>query len=339
MSLNARDWVNLGLTGVGLLKGNKSSRKGSNQLSNAGASIPSGGNFGVNTPNGGGFGSWGSNGGSFDLSGWSSPFQDDIKQIMEQYQALLPQAQGIFGRASGFDADRARFNNLYNELGGLRGSVAPGYSQLREARLNAIEDARSRTVGNLRDSLARRRVSGSSFANDDLARTEAEFGRASSEAEAQSFLEELDANMRLISQQQSVGQSAMQALQSRIQGELGAMGVMTSALGGAGSAASAGLSADLQILAQSMGGLQNMQSQFTAMQQLMQQNAIAQAELASGEASGYGQLAGLGISGLLGLGGNNNATSVATTSSGYGGQSRVNPFTNRWTMADGLGVG
>ncbi|MGI9491273.1 MAG: hypothetical protein ACR2QF_02485, partial [Geminicoccaceae bacterium] len=72
------------------------------------------------------------------------------------------------------------------------------FSQLRQARLAQVRNARDRSIGNLRDNLRRRRVLGSSFAEDALIRAEREFDEAGAAQEAQSFLEELDATQQLI---------------------------------------------------------------------------------------------------------------------------------------------
>lgn len=91
-----------------------------------------------------------------------------------------------------------RFPNILSGIDTLRGTLTPGFSQLRDARLQQVENARSRGIGNLRDSLSRRRVLGSSFGGDAQIRAEAEFAQAASQQEAQSFLEELEANTQLI---------------------------------------------------------------------------------------------------------------------------------------------
>lgn len=69
----------------------------------------------------------------------------------------------------------------------LSALVGPGLANLRQVRLNQIDDAARRAIGNLRDNLQRRRVFGSSFANDALARAELEAGRQRAAAEAQTF--------------------------------------------------------------------------------------------------------------------------------------------------------
>lgn len=92
-------------------------------------------------------------------------------------------------------------NQIVQNLQQQRNRVAPGFGELTRTRVNAIRDNRDRVVGNLRDNLARRRISGSRFASDDIARTEREFARQEDLIRAESFLQELDATVRLVTQE------------------------------------------------------------------------------------------------------------------------------------------
>lgn len=98
---------------------------------------------------------------------------------------------GLVGRVAGTFPDQARL------LGGLRASVAPGMSALRAARLAELEANRRNATGDLRDNLARRRVLGSSFAQDSLARTDLAFAQQKDAIEADSFLQELQLTQQL----------------------------------------------------------------------------------------------------------------------------------------------
>lgn len=93
------------------------------------------------------------------------------------------------------------FGNLATELGGQRASVAPGMSDLRQQQLAEIENARTASIGNLRENLQRRRVLGSSFGADALSRAEAEFGAQKSKVAANSFMQEFEMTNQLINQQ------------------------------------------------------------------------------------------------------------------------------------------
>lgn len=93
------------------------------------------------------------------------------------------------------------FGRLGDELGILRGAVAPGISTLRASRLAEIEDARNRSIGDLRENLQRRRIFGSSFGNDAIARAESEFAGQRERVAAESTLQELEATNNLVNQQ------------------------------------------------------------------------------------------------------------------------------------------
>ncbi len=118
--------------------------------------------------------------------------------------AASPERFGLVGNVAGL------FGKQADEFGALRPSVAPGVSDLRAARLSEIEDARTRAVGNLRENLQRRRVLGSSFGQDTLARAENEFGQAKERVAAESFLQELELTNQLIQQQYEAGRQQYQ---------------------------------------------------------------------------------------------------------------------------------
>jgi hypothetical protein len=96
---------------------------------------------------------------------------------------------------------RRGFTDKAAELRDLRPQVAPGFGRLTKSRVEAIRGAGRRAVGNLREELSRRRVLGSSFAQREVASTEAEFGRQEEMARAESFLSELDLTNQLINQE------------------------------------------------------------------------------------------------------------------------------------------
>lgn len=103
-----------------------------------------------------------------------------------------------------------QFGAQAGELGALRSRVAPGVSDLRAAKLAEIENARLNAVGNLRENLQRRRVLGSSFGQDTLARAENEFGQAKAKASAESFLQELEMTNNLLNQQYEASRNQFQ---------------------------------------------------------------------------------------------------------------------------------
>lgn len=95
-----------------------------------------------------------------------------------------------------------RFSRIQNraagELAGLRGEVRPGFGRLTDARVQAVDNARRRSIGDLREQFARRRLAGSSFAADAQTRADLEFQQAEDRVRAESFLQELDLSVQLI---------------------------------------------------------------------------------------------------------------------------------------------
>ena len=94
------------------------------------------------------------------------------------------------------------------ELRGLIPLVQSGSGKLSQAASQAIGARRERSIGNLRENLARRRVSGSSFASDALARAEGEFAKQEGEVLAQTAMQELQLQTQLINQAFAADQNA-----------------------------------------------------------------------------------------------------------------------------------
>ena len=112
-------------------------------------------------------------------------------------RGLINQVSGLFGKQAG-------------EIAGLRPMVAPGFSALRSSRLKQIEDARFRSVGDLRENLSRRRIMGSSFANDALSRADTEFSRLNDQVIAETTLQELEATKQLIGEQYQADRASIE---------------------------------------------------------------------------------------------------------------------------------
>lgn len=142
----------------------------------------------------------------------SAPDFSDLRGLSDQFGALSEQYNAL-------DGDIKALRGIRRDARDLRPLVAPGFSKLRDARLNAIEDARSATTSNLKESLARRRVSGSSFGNDALSRTQAEFSKQKSQAEAQTILEELDATLQILDFERTVTGQISQTLVAKLTGQ------------------------------------------------------------------------------------------------------------------------
>lgn len=101
-------------------------------------------------------------------------------------------------------------NQTAKQFANIRAQLRPGFGALTEARVGALNDARFRTIGNLRENLARRRLQGSSFASDTIARAEREFAREEADLRARSFLEEIDATTRFIDRELELSVGAVE---------------------------------------------------------------------------------------------------------------------------------
>ena len=107
---------------------------------------------------------------------------------------------------------------LFEELGGLQGQLEPGFGAITEARVRAVRKRANEAIGNLRQQLNRRRVQGSSFAEDTLARANNEFAQLEADTRAQGKLEEISAQIGLIQQRGQV-------LSERVTQELSLLGL------------------------------------------------------------------------------------------------------------------
>lgn len=112
--------------------------------------------------------------------------------------------QGLVGQIA------STFPRQANVLAGLRERVAPGFSDLRRSRLAGLESNRRRTVGDLREGLARRRVLGSSFARDTITRANREFQQEEDRIRAESFLTELELTHALANEEFDVRRGEFQ---------------------------------------------------------------------------------------------------------------------------------
>lgn len=122
----------------------------------------------------------------------SQQLRGDVGALAQQNLDLSP-----------FDLLRSRFGQLSQQAGAvdlgafgeLRGAVGEARrgieaGALEEAQRTAFRTARAESVGNLRESLARRGVLGSSFAQDAVARQELEFAQGEGLAVAQARIQE-----------------------------------------------------------------------------------------------------------------------------------------------------
>lgn len=151
----------------------------------------------------------------FSSPGLSGKFNRDTNQFDISRSSNLT---GLLSRTQSLS------QGLGDDIKGLRSLVAPGVSQLRASQLDALEGRRRKAIGNLRENLGRRRVLGSSFGADALARTEAEFAREQADIEAQTSLVELQQTRELIQQEAQARLQGVQVAlsQANLESSLGA---------------------------------------------------------------------------------------------------------------------
>lgn len=93
------------------------------------------------------------------------------------------------------------FSKQAEIIGNQRNRARLGLSDLRASRLAGLENARQKSVGNLRDNIASRRVSGSSFGQNALTRANLAFQEEGDRIRSESFMQELDLTNKLIEQE------------------------------------------------------------------------------------------------------------------------------------------
>ena len=160
---------------------------------------------------------------------------------------------------------QSTFGQAASAFGNLAQTVAPGFSQFRQAGLSQLANTQAGNISNLTQNLAQRRVLGSSFANASLSQANADYAQNQANFVAQSYLQELQASQQLIQQEFAAKTSEFKVGLDQMNLE-------------------ASLAASLSTSASS-----SMNQIATAQAQLDEKNAEA-------NASGFGKILGLGLS-------------------------------------------
>lgn len=113
---------------------------------------------------------------------------------------------------SGMGTDETAYSNLL-------GQIQPGFGRLSQATLQDIENQSRAAVGNLREQLARRRVLGASFANDQLAGLKATYDQMREKALAENFVQEMEMTKQVIAQRTEARNAAVSQAFNQIQFE------------------------------------------------------------------------------------------------------------------------
>lgn len=123
---------------------------------------------------------------TFNAGGLSTQFNNGTATVTSDTN----RAGQVTGISDAFAAQAAK-------LGELAGQIAPGTSALRSAQLQDIENSRRAAIGDLRENLNRRRVLGSSFAQDALIRADKDYNEQSAKVIAETYMTELEATHTL----------------------------------------------------------------------------------------------------------------------------------------------
>lgn len=240
------------------------------------------------------------------------------QQSLDRKAAVQGIKDSYLGQAGTFRDAMPRFEELFGDYSGrygdMLGMVAPGFGRLTDARVTAIDNARERERGNLRASLNKRRVLGSSFGDNALNRSNVAYAQEEERARAQSFLEELDMTQKLTSDQMKIDvagietstELAVRAFQAEAASEQVTMDEMNLFFNAANSMAASGMAAA------------------QANQQMEMQVANMKAAGAGGSGSFFGDL--LGTVGGSVFGPVGSAIGGQLSSSLFGGGSSLSGF-------------
>jgi len=234
----------------------------------------------------------------------------------------IPNFAPNFGALGAINSELTSLGNRFNEAGQATSSdlleiadqagellprVATGASEIREARRNQLNNAESASIGDLRESINRRRLSGSSFANDSISRSQAEFGERRAEADALSSLEEITATAQILGFQSQVINQAGNQLLAALGGELSTLQQRSSneqfRIGATLQANQLQFAAEAQALSLAFQGQQIAQDYITSLLQIANGATDIQASALTNQSSLDAGFANAGLAAIGGLSG------------------------------------
>lgn len=161
---------------------------------------------------------------NFSTAGGQGTF---TKVGRNQFDFNLNRSAGVNNALSGLTTG---LEDRSAAFGGLRSRVSGGFGDLTRAKVQSIRDAGTRTVGNLRNRLRQRRVLGSSFAENQITSTEAQFAQEEERARAEGVVGEIGLEADLIGREFAGAIEAAQTLLNQFNFETGiASGLQQSA--------------------------------------------------------------------------------------------------------------
>lgn len=192
---------------------------------------------------------------------------------------------GSAGRNAAVGGVANTFGQQAQDIAGLRQQFAPGQSQLLNTQLTQLQNNRTQALGDLRSNLAQRRVLGSSFAQNSLANADQTYQQQQQQVIAQSYMQDLQAQVQLQQQQYTAARGQFQTGLDEMNLEAG----LASQLGSQASSAMASI-------AQTQAQL-NLQAQTTNANNTMKTLGGIGSLIGLGLGGGFGGLAGLGLGG------------------------------------------
>lgn len=155
-------------------------------------------------------------GGGFRPSNYSGPGHNiGINKKGNITMTRTGEAQGFMDRLlSGLDTDEGAFGSLLSQ-------ISPGFGRFSKATSERFDQDRDRAVGNLREQLAKRRVLGASFANDQIGSLERQYLMDKEEAMSKALLQELEMTNQVIQARSEARNKTISTGLSQIQFETG----------------------------------------------------------------------------------------------------------------------
>jgi hypothetical protein len=141
--------------------------------------------------------------GTDSLRGRIAALRPDIAQGLQG-------AQSLFGRTG---ALQSNITGLDTDLQGLQGEVRPGFGRLTESAARTIQNRASAASGNLRASLNKRKILGSSFANAQQASVARDFAELEEQTRAEALVAEITATRGIIQDRAGLVQLSGQLIQ------------------------------------------------------------------------------------------------------------------------------
>lgn len=267
--MSALQGVGLGLGGASLLGGLGGGVKQSDA-----PSFDSGGQpYGMTQP---GFGGNAFGGNSMDIPSRSGEIFGGLKPLSFSSPGFSF-ANGALSRTGSHEqaAFATRFPQALKQIDTIRGEIKTNASKFREAALSQVDSEEAKSTGTLREQMARRGLSGASFAEDTVGRNKAEFAAKKAGVEAQVGAQEFELNKQLIEVER-------QWLTDSLQREFTELGHASTAATAAGNMA-AGIAHSQAVLAA---------SEMAVKSELFRSQLNAQASIFGTQANIYGTQSG-----------------------------------------------